>query len=713
MNRKSSCSSNQDRARGLLLTVAVPDGLGGKFFITRELEEGERVIESFIKEFSQHQEEWDALRTTALKIIKNGLSNLGIRARVTSRIKSVPSLRKKLRERNKRKGYVDMDSILGDQVDLVGIRISLFFPNQQPEVVQMLKNVFNYDSTRCFHRDWKPRKLQIYDKMNGEYGADHLWLRLNQDAQTPTELPRSGKHLDQRFEVQLRSLLMDVWSSMSHDLEYKSLTGTPSVAEYRLLDLLKGSVENVDIEIRQAHETQRRETEDKQLASSAELGEILSEYFRQDGSQEAPQDDIDLFITVLKGVAPTAPPQVGQGFVKCAGQLTALRDLHLKRLETDRKPLCLDGVNKLLADHTPQGLLMEVPMGDTELLFSMLKRMDANTPRELRRFMLNRDIRGRMHKDIKSWSCGVNILPPTISLYVTKRILVGMGRENLTPEAQRPLWYYTNNLISTAQKDWVDSTFFDPGDNFHSHSLSQALIWLYHVFDGSAETLRHALKPCQIERCTMIWIAFLWIRTYSPKRATPLPLCSPVYSLFPKCEQCGRRVSSIACLYSLHHIAELSFFHLLPNPLELVGKRTQSMRLNSETQSHDHILDEHNSPVVKSQNQCLFEFIRQLHFIDLESCNRGVEKFSSETRERILRYWGIEIHDGVLLKMRIATWLACIKEYDLLEEFIDRKCNLAGTSRGFEIMQKLSQLATKFNNEEVKIFTDSMRRESA
>ncbi|EEU38293.1 uncharacterized protein NECHADRAFT_77117 [Fusarium vanettenii 77-13-4] len=761
MSGTISALDNDGRSREGFITVTARDGMPLRFYRTQEHDKGNAAIKSFIRdEFAGDQDEWDALRRYAVEVIEDGLRDLGIRARVTSRVKSLQSLEKKLHERNLQKPYSDRDSILADQIDFVGIRIILFYPNQKSEVIQMLGRLFEYRSTRSFRRDWKPKKWQVNDKVHGEYSADHIWLRI-QDTEPPTEAPMPGKYINQPFEVQLRSLLMDVWSSMSHDLQYKSYQGTLSATEHSLLDMLKGSTEKGDAEIGllgQPEKPKLHGAGDKTLPVPRAFDEILEQHLLRDKSREEHHDEVELLITALKEAAVTAPPKVGECLVECAEQLTALRSQHLDRLELDKKPLSLNEVHKILTDHIPQHVISEVPMGNMELLLLMLQRMNASTPDKLRGFLLNRNVRGRIDEDLKSWSRHDKLLPPTISLYILKRILEELVREDMiTIKDESRRFYYGDNLISAAENAWLHSNSFDPADSLLSHSLSQTLIWVYHAVDRGSNC---TLQPWQIEKCARVWAAFV--------------------------------STSHGCHCRGDLVAELSYLGLMPSPQELADKQACSSSLHSQVQRHEHLLDAQvssSSLVIPPRNQCLFKFIRQLQSIDPESWNRGIGKFFSKQEGRLAELlWGDEVdghvsspvrisawlaeigEDGLLQEYldpewdptatttsglskmgklvhlaitlgneemkkitlsivytvsnepggsecesgssiveRIAFWLADIGEHDLLQEYLNPACDLARTARGFVMMRKLSELATKYGNEDVKEFTSSMR----
>lgn len=51
----------------------------------------------------------------------------------------------------------------------------------------------------------------------------------------------------EEIEIQVRSVLMDAWAEVRHDLEYKQILGFPREEELRVLDAIKGSIASCEI----------------------------------------------------------------------------------------------------------------------------------------------------------------------------------------------------------------------------------------------------------------------------------------------------------------------------------------------------------------------------------------------------------------------------------------------------------------------------------
>ena len=116
-----------------------------------------------------------------------------------SRIKSPESMIEKL----KRKGLsVTQDSALGSVHDAVGVRVICSFADDIFQVEKWLKSQDNYELIR-------EKDYISYPKQNG-YRGIHLILRA-----------KSGSCAGIYAEVQLRTIAMDFWASLEHQLKYK------------------------------------------------------------------------------------------------------------------------------------------------------------------------------------------------------------------------------------------------------------------------------------------------------------------------------------------------------------------------------------------------------------------------------------------------------------------------------------------------------------
>ena len=121
---------------------------------------------------------------------------------IKSRIKSEDSMKEKL----KRKGLkVNLENALTKIYDAAGIRIVCTFVDDVYDVVEMIKK---YDDIEVI----KEKDYIKNPKENG-YRSYHLVLRVN--------LNIAGEIHKVNLEIQIRTIAMDFWSSLEHQMKYK------------------------------------------------------------------------------------------------------------------------------------------------------------------------------------------------------------------------------------------------------------------------------------------------------------------------------------------------------------------------------------------------------------------------------------------------------------------------------------------------------------
>jgi ppGpp synthetase/RelA/SpoT-type nucleotidyltranferase len=202
-------------------------------------------------------------------MLRARLEEAGIRSIVTSRATSLTRLEEKCRERNARKDsqpYASVDDIYSDIVDLAGVRVALYFPDERGQVGGIVTQLFvEWDKSREFPRDSEPPANEAepttddderneWEKRFSGYVATHYRVRLR---------PQGSSDADQRYataniEIQVASVLMHAWAEVDHDLVYHPYAGKLSEAEYVLLDQLNGLVIAGELSLRQLQRPPRR-----------------------------------------------------------------------------------------------------------------------------------------------------------------------------------------------------------------------------------------------------------------------------------------------------------------------------------------------------------------------------------------------------------------------------------------------------------------------
>ena len=121
---------------------------------------------------------------------------------IVSRVKSEESMKEKL----KRKGFeVTLENALTKVYDAAGMRIICNYIDDVYEVAEMLKH----------YQDLKVVKEKDYiknPKQNG-YRSYHIIFELSLDL--------AGEITPVYVEIQIRTIAMDFWSSLEHEMKYK------------------------------------------------------------------------------------------------------------------------------------------------------------------------------------------------------------------------------------------------------------------------------------------------------------------------------------------------------------------------------------------------------------------------------------------------------------------------------------------------------------
>ena len=232
-----------------------------------------KTLEDFLTEYEARKEDWHKLMRQAIHILKREFKRGKLVANVTGRVKQSKSLRKRLYEKQPKRNYTKTETILGDQWDFVGLRVAIYFPNEQDKAVKMIRDAF--EDLPELKRDGSSRQgAQVlpYHQRFGGYDLEHLWVKLSGEDQRGV-----GMYAKQMMEIQLRTVMMDSWATINHTVEYKAISGKPSVQEYRVLDTVKGLASTGEVLLVHLHEVHQSRLASNNLfiRDEAHLIEIL------------------------------------------------------------------------------------------------------------------------------------------------------------------------------------------------------------------------------------------------------------------------------------------------------------------------------------------------------------------------------------------------------------------------------------------------------
>jgi putative GTP pyrophosphokinase len=134
---------------------------------------------------------------------KLGLQNINY-SRISYRIKSYDSFLLKAERKKYKLPFQEID-------DICGFRIVLRNSADMKEILDILKNEFEVKESLDKYEDLKPDQFG--------YRSHHIILQIKESWLVAPQF-REAKNL--RFEIQVRSELMDAWANISHQIFYKS-----------------------------------------------------------------------------------------------------------------------------------------------------------------------------------------------------------------------------------------------------------------------------------------------------------------------------------------------------------------------------------------------------------------------------------------------------------------------------------------------------------
>ena len=178
---------------------------------------------------------------------------------IEHRIKTEKSLRGKLvLKGGKYKSITDI-------TDIFGVRIITFYTTDVDKVAAIAKSIFNVD--------WNDSvdKRKLHELTSFGYNSLHYICRLPKTLVDDPEMPELNEI---PFELQMRTALQHVWSTIEHDIGYKGAVKMPT--EYRRqFSRLSGMLELIDDEFSRLRTTMtdyRRRMQS--LVTSGQLNEV-------------------------------------------------------------------------------------------------------------------------------------------------------------------------------------------------------------------------------------------------------------------------------------------------------------------------------------------------------------------------------------------------------------------------------------------------------
>jgi putative GTP pyrophosphokinase len=184
-------------------------------------------VEALRTQYEQIRPKYEELEVSLKRDLQAFLDEAGIHVlEVQSRVKDIESLW----DKTKRKGYGDP---LAETEDLCGLRVIALYASDLDGILEIIRTEFDVQKLEDRSRQLGPSEFG--------YRSIHVILTVKQDwLQAPCYRGLGGL----KAEVQVRTVLMHAWASVSHDLWYKR-EGVPEQFEHEL-SRLDAILERVD-----------------------------------------------------------------------------------------------------------------------------------------------------------------------------------------------------------------------------------------------------------------------------------------------------------------------------------------------------------------------------------------------------------------------------------------------------------------------------------
>ena len=160
----------------------------------------------------------------------------------------VTSIEHRVKERQSLMGKLELKGAkyksLDDVTDILGLRVITFYTDDVDKVAAIAKRTFEVDWQQSVDK----RKLHQFDRFG--YNSLHYICRLPKSVVDDPAMPQLNEY---RFELQMRTALQHVWSTIEHDTGYK---GVRIPREYmRQFSRLAGMLELIDDEFSRLRST--------------------------------------------------------------------------------------------------------------------------------------------------------------------------------------------------------------------------------------------------------------------------------------------------------------------------------------------------------------------------------------------------------------------------------------------------------------------------
>jgi ppGpp synthetase/RelA/SpoT-type nucleotidyltranferase len=229
----------------------------------------EADIEAVVARYRRERGRYEAVANTVYEHCLRLVRSEGIQATVHWRAKSPESLQKKLlrfqRAATPDPRFTNVDDVFRNLSDLAGVRIATYLEADRDRAVQAIEAAFALA---------RPSDRKDQQGHGQHYRATHCQVVLRFPQGEASDAPDQANLDEPSCEIQVCSMLAQVWNELAHDIGYQPESGEPDEAELDNLELLGRLVRSGDHAIQAlvtAHEDRLRSSKDDDAPFGSDL----------------------------------------------------------------------------------------------------------------------------------------------------------------------------------------------------------------------------------------------------------------------------------------------------------------------------------------------------------------------------------------------------------------------------------------------------------
>ena len=197
------------------------------------------LITTWVETFDQHSDRLAKFLRVVVEKLEGELGDRKINAKVSGRIKTHASLKKKLEiwssDPVKQKRLKKASTVFTVVGDLVGVRVMTYVEEDRKVVKELIEEIFAHPpGEKDFDCEVKESTDRIKKDDSNFYRATHMNIGLKS-----SDLVANNTNLKNDFcELQITSMLAHVWNEIEHDIRYKAESTELSEDEQKALSSL-------------------------------------------------------------------------------------------------------------------------------------------------------------------------------------------------------------------------------------------------------------------------------------------------------------------------------------------------------------------------------------------------------------------------------------------------------------------------------------------